>query len=166
MNSCIYPLPSFYFTVSFAAIGANNAPQPDASFSEITGMEATILTEDVWEGGQNRFAHRLPIGTQQNNIVMQRGLLHQDSPLATWAADTIGTTFARSIQTKTLDVKLLGPDGIPQFTWNVRNAWPVRWNWGSLNATRNEIMVESIEFAHSGITRNYHPKSNHDTGNQ
>jgi phage tail-like protein len=148
-----YPLPSFYFTVAFAAPGVSNALQPDASFSEITGLEAKILTEDVREGGQNQFVHRLPIGTKQSNIVMKRGLLNQSSPLATWASATIGSTLSTPIIPKTLVIMLLGNDGNPQYSWNVSRAWPMRWDWGALHSTRNEIMVETLEFVHSGITR-------------
>jgi phage tail-like protein len=155
MDSIAYPLPAFYFTVSLAGQGLDDAMAggPDASFSEITGLEASISTEDVQEGGQNQFVHKLPKGLTQRNLVMKRGVITQLSLMAEWAAATIGSTFATPIQTQTLVVMLLGPDHDPKFAWNIRRAWPVRWDWGSLNSTRNEVMVETMEFAHSGISR-------------
>jgi phage tail-like protein len=155
MEVIAYPLPAFYFTVSVAGAGMDNpsSARPDASFSEISGLESSISTEDVREGGQNQFVHRLPTVSTQKNIVMKRGVVSQLSPMADWASATIGSTFATPIVTKTLVVMLLGPDHAPKFAWNIRRAWPVRWDWGTLNSTRNEVLVESMEFSHSGIAR-------------
>lgn len=155
MADISYPLPAFYFTVSMAGDGINARPpaSPDASFSEISGLEASISTVDVREGGQNGFVHRLPTGTTQKNIVMKRGVVSQYSAMADWAATTIGSTLAKPITTKTLVVMLLAPDRTPKFAWNIRRAWPVRWDWGTLNSTRNDVMVEALEFSHSGICR-------------
>jgi phage tail-like protein len=150
-----YPLPAFYFTVSVAglAVDSSATARPDASFSEISGLESSITTEDIREGGQNQFVHRLPTGSTQKNIVMKRGVVCQSSLMADWASATIGSTLASPIVTQTLVVMLLGPDHTPKFAWNVRRAWPVRWDWGTLNSTRNDVLVESLEFAHSGVTR-------------
>jgi phage tail-like protein len=150
-----YPLPAFYFTVSMVGIdlGSPLTARPDASFSEISGLETSVATEDVREGGQNQFIHRLPTGSTQKNVLMKRGVVSNVSPMALWASQTIGSTFATPIVTKTLVVMLLGPDHLPKFAWNIRRAWPVRWDWGVLNSTRNEVLVETMEFAHSGISR-------------
>lgn len=150
-----YPLPAFHFSVAIAERGTGFQTMlgMDTSFSEVSGLEASLELEDVREGGQARFVHRLPVGTKYGPLVLKRGLMTYPSCLANWAAQTIGTDFDLPIQTKTLVIMLLGADQIPRFCWNVRRAWPVRWDWGSLNSTRNEIMVEAIEFAHSGIQR-------------
>jgi phage tail-like protein len=155
MADISYPLPAFYFTVSMAGEGIDtqSAASPDASFSEISGLEASVSTVDIREGGQNAFVHRLPTGSTQKNVVMKRGVVSQYSAMADWASSTIGSTLANPIATKTLVVMLLGPDHMPKFAWNIRRAWPVRWDWGTLNSTRNEVMVESLEFSHSGVSR-------------
>jgi phage tail-like protein len=155
MDVIDYPLPAFYFTVSVAGAKetASSTSRSDASFSEISGLESSVSTEDVREGGQNQFVHRLPTGSTQKNIVMKRGVVFQSSRMANWATATIGSTLATPIVTKTLVVMLLGPDHKPKFAWNIRRAWPVRWDWGALNSTRNDVLVESMEFSHSGITR-------------
>jgi phage tail-like protein len=155
MEITAYPLSAFYFTVSVGEGRGDGGStlKVDASFSEISGLESSLTTEDIREGGQNEFVHRLPTGSSQKNIVMKRGVVNQLSPMADWAAATIGSTLATPIVTKTLVLKLLGPDHKPKLAWNIRRAWPVRWDWGTLNSTRNEILVETIEFAHGGISR-------------
>jgi len=155
MAATSYPLPAFYFTVTMASevLTSLTPGRADASFSEISGLEASIKTEDFREGGQNQFVHRLPSGSTQKNIVMKRGVVSQSSPMADWAANTIGSTLATPICTQTLVVMLLGPDHNPKLAWNIRRAWPVRWDWGTLNSTRNEVLLESLEFSHCGVTR-------------
>ena len=150
-----YPLPAFHFSVAIAGPGMGLQAQQslDTSFSEVSGLEASLELEDVREGGQARYVHRLPTGTKYGPLVLKRGLMLYPSYLAVWAAQTIGTDFQNPIETNTLVIMLLGPDHIPRFGWNVKDAWPVRWDWGSLNSTRNEIIVETLEFAHSGIQR-------------
>jgi phage tail-like protein len=155
MTAISYPLPAFYFTVTmaFEALTSLTSGRPDASFSEISGLESSIKTEDFREGGQNQFVHRLPCGSTQKNVIMKRGVVSQSSPMADWATSTIGSTLATPILTQTLVVMLLDPDHNPKLAWNIRRAWPVRWDWGTLNSTRNEVLLESLEFSHSGVTR-------------
>ena len=158
-----YPLPAFHFSVSMVANGLdqlfNQVAGTDASFMEISGLETTISTEDVQEGGQNQYVHRLLTGTVQRNIIMKRGVVSLPSPMAQWAANTIGSTLATPIRTCTLVVMLLGPQHIPTYAWTIYRAWPVRWDWGTLHSTRNEVLVEYLEFAHSGIHRKLLPFS-------
>ena len=150
-----YPVPSFHFTVAIAGVGrgAQDQSSLDTSFSEISGLEVSLELEDVHEGGQSRYVHRLPTGAKYGPLVLKRGLIKAQSYLANWAAQTIGTDFNAPIKTHTLVIMLLGPDHQPRYSWNVSRAWPVRWDWGSLNASRGEVMVETLEFAHSGIRR-------------
>jgi len=41
---------------------------------------------------------------------------------------------------------------VPVFTWNIKNAFPVKVNAGDLGADKNEVMIESMELAHEGLT--------------
>jgi hypothetical protein len=47
-----YPLPAFYFKVTFSAKG-----DEDAAFQEVSGIGSQIETEPYAEGGENRFVH-------------------------------------------------------------------------------------------------------------
>ena len=43
----------------------------------------------------------------------------------------------------------------PVITWLVRNAFPTNIADFGLNATSNEIIIQSIDFAHEGVTMEY-----------
>lgn len=148
-----YPPPGFYFTVSVVGVGTALAPAIDASFKEISGIEAKFDVEEVPEGGENRYVHRLPKVGRYPNLVLKRGYVTQASFLAEWASATVGSTLSVPILTQTLLVMLLDANAVPLAAWNFTNAWPVRWAVGNLNSMDSEILTETMEFSYSYVTR-------------
>jgi phage tail-like protein len=150
-----FPPPAFYFTVAVA--GRGTALQllsgADASFQEISGIEAKIEVETVNEGGENRFALQLPGVTKSPNLVLRRGYVTKASFLSEWAAQTVGSTYNQPILTQTLLVMLLGTGLIPLVAWNFDRAWPVRWVTGPFDSQKNEVLTEVLEFSYSTVTR-------------
>ncbi len=116
-------------------------------------MEAKISTEEVTEGGENRFVHQLPGVTKSPNLVLRRGYVTSPSFLSEWAAQTVGSTLNQPILTQTLVVMLLGSNREPLVSWNIYRAWPVRWVIGPFDSLKNEVLTEVLEFAYSTITR-------------
>jgi phage tail-like protein len=150
-----FPPPAFYFTVAVAGTGTalQAMSVADASFQDISGIEAKLETESVSEGGENRFAHALPTVTKSPNLVLKRGYVTKPSFLSEWAAQTVGSTLSVPILTQTLVVMLLGADGIPMVAWNFDRAWPVRWVTGPFDSQKNEILTELLEFSYATVTR-------------
>ncbi|AWK89882.1 phage tail protein [Azospirillum thermophilum] len=149
------PPPGFSFSVSVAGSGASlqSASAVDGSFQEVSGLDATVETETVTEGGENRFVHRLPGVTRYPNLVLRRGYVTQPSFLSEWAAQTVGSTLNQAILTQTLVVMLLGADRAPLVAWNVAQAWPVRWVTGPFDSMKNEYLTEVLEFSYAYVTR-------------
>lgn len=143
-----YPPVGFYFTVSFDG-GDSGA---DARFKEVSGLKMEMGVEEIAEGGENRFKHRIPSRGKFANLVMKRGMLTSNTPITTWINDTISGGLAQQIQTKTIFVSLLGEDNQPLAKWTFVNAWPVKWDISSLDSMKNEYVVESLEFAYSYFT--------------
>jgi phage tail-like protein len=52
----------------------------------------------------------------------------------------------------TLVLTLLDTNMKPVRVWNFINAYPVKWTGGDLNASSTEMMTESLEVAHSGMS--------------
>lgn len=140
-----YPVTGFYFQLSFSGISGST----DTSFKEVSGLVMEMGTEEIAEGGQNSFKHRVPTGAKYQNIVLKRGLTASSSALSQWCTQIIGGGLADTITTKTLVIKLLDENGNPLKSWNVVNAWPVKWEVSSLNSMNGEIVIESLEFSFS-----------------
>lgn len=148
------PPPAFAFSVAVVA-DDNKAPAAmDAVFQEISGLDPKIDALESEEGGLNRFVHRLPGVTAHSNLVLKRGLVTIGSELAKWSEATIGSTLGTPIRTRTITVVLVGPDGKPLMTWTVLDAWPVKWEVGSLDAANaTKIITEKLELSYRSITR-------------
>jgi phage tail-like protein len=56
-----------------------------------------------------------------------------------------------NVQRTTGSIVLLDASRNPILRWNFRNAWPCKWVGPALNATGNEVAIESIEIAHEGF---------------
>lgn len=145
----LYPPVGFYFKVTFTGVGDAAV---DARFSEVSGLSHEIGTEDVSEGGENRFAYRLPTKGKYANLVLKRGIMI-NSGLITWITDALDNFTFSPVD---IDVYLLNEEGEPLIQWNFLKAYPVKWSSGDLKSTDNAIVVETLELAYQNYTKTYH----------
>jgi phage tail-like protein len=144
-----YPPVSFYFKVKFADV----TTAEDASFSEVSGLDAERPVVEIKEGGENRYTHRVPGRAQYANLVLKRGLLVWTSELATWCSAILESDLATPLAPKDIDVALLDINEVPLMKWNFKRAWPVKWSVSALAADKNDIAVETLELAYAYFTR-------------
>jgi phage tail-like protein len=52
-----------------------------------------------------------------------------------------------------MTIVLIDFSGRDTWRWIAEKAYPVKWSGGALDAASNTVLVESVEFAHHGITR-------------
>jgi phage tail-like protein len=155
MSEQYYPPGAFYFTVKVfgSAMLLAAITDIDASFQEVSGIQSAFEIEEVAEGGENRFAHRLPRITKYSNLVLKRGIVTADSFLSEWAGLTIGSSLALPVVPQNLLVTLLNEAGWPSIAWGFFNAYPVRWEVGALNSEQNQILTETLEFSYTYFER-------------
>ncbi|RMA57706.1 phage tail protein [Ulvibacter antarcticus] len=140
-----YPPLGFYFRLSFS----DEAGKLDAAFKEVSGISMEMGVEEIVEGGNNNFKHRVPTSVKFSNLVLKRGLVPKDSGIVDWCQRTLGGGLMETIENKTINVELLNENGDPLMSWNFFNAWPVKLETSDLNSMNNEIVIESLEFAYS-----------------
>lgn len=133
-----YPPVSFYYLVSFNGIGDKTI---DTRFQSVSGLAAEVQTETVKEGGENRFAHILPVRSNYTNLTLKRGLV-KDSALIKWFTDTFDSM---QVDPVTLDIMLLNEEGDPLVSWNVVHVWPKKWSISDFNAEQSAIAIETLE---------------------
>lgn len=155
MSDEYYPPGAFYFTVTVLGSGTalSLLTSIDASFQEVSGIEAQFDTEDVVEGGENRFVYHLPRPAKYSNLVLKRGVVTQDSFLAEWVGQTVGSRLSLPILPQNLLVTLLNEDGWPAIVWGFVNAFPLRWEVGAMSSTDNKILTETLEFSYNYFER-------------
>lgn len=140
-----YPLVAFHFRLSFPSTSG----LLDTSFKEVSGMTMEMGMEDIAEGGENRFKHRVPTGARYQNLVLKRGITSLASPLSVWCESTLTGGLSTTIVTQTVLLSLLNEKGLPIKNWTFINAWPVKWEFSPLNAMNNEILIETLELSYN-----------------
>lgn len=150
-----YPPGAFYFEL--AMVGQETPAGPwteiDASFQEVSGIQAELNTEEVVEGGENRFVHRLPRAAKYPNLVLKRGAVVRGSTLAEWVEETLLSNLTTPIAPQELLVMLLNDQGEPLMSWGFSNAYPLKWDYSSLSSMENKILTETLEFSYSYSVR-------------
>lgn len=147
-----YPPPAFAFSVAIAS-GPSSLTSVDAAFMEVSGIDPKVDVEEVPEGGVNDYVHQLPGVTKHSNLVLKRGYVTATSDIATWASQTVGSTLGNPIQTQTVTVTLMSPSQKPVVTWTFMDAWPIKWEVGTFDASRNEVLTETLEISYTTVTR-------------
>ena len=140
----VYPSSGFYFQVLL-----NNETY---SFKEVSGISMEINTEEITEGGENRFKYKVPTGLKHSNLELKRGVIPKSSDLNRWVYNTLTSGFDKRIETKTLEISLLNEKGDKIMTWSFVDAWPISWNSASLNSMDNDVLIESMSFAYKYFT--------------
>jgi phage tail-like protein len=155
MSTTYYPPSKFYFSVSVLSSGTTTGDSTpvDSSFLEVSGIDAEFGVEEVAEGGENRFSHRLPKQVKYPPLVLKRGVVTKDSALGAWVASTLSSTLSTPILPQNLLVLLLAGNGTPLIAWGFSNAWPLKWTTASLNSSENEVLTESLEFSYNYFLR-------------
>jgi len=123
-----------------------------AGFSEVSGLEQEIETEEIHEGGLD-FVHKVPKGIKHANIVLKRGIT-VDSSLRKWYEMTLEAIRygTKPIPKKpTVYIALKNSTNDEQIRFMLKFAYPVKWTGPQLNASTSEVAVETLELVHEGL---------------
>lgn len=110
-------------------------------------------TEEVVEGGENRFVHKLPKAVKHGNLVLKRGIAPNSSALVQWCIKVFEQGVDITMTPMTITVELLNETGQPARSWSFVNAYPVSWQVEGFNATKNEVAIEKLEFSYQYVNR-------------
>ena len=115
-------------------------------FNECTGLEMSLKLEEYKEGGRNGTLLKFPSRVEWSNITLKKGL---GAMTALWDWH-YGFVEGRGHRRDGFIV-LLSSLHIPHKIWYFRRGLPVKYTGPSLNATQNNVAIESLEIAHEGI---------------
>jgi phage tail-like protein len=117
-------------------------------FSEVSGLQVEVETEDYQEGGVNDYVHKLPKIAKYPNITLKRGITDSDV-LWNWHQDVVKGMIKR----KGGRIVLLDSEGNEKWHWIFREAYPVKWVGPDFKSDGNAIAIEAIELAHHGLSK-------------
>lgn len=123
------------------------------AFTEISGLSVQIDTEELAEGGQNGYTHKLPGRMKWPNLVFKRGITDTDTLFA-WFARCSGDGLAAAkdkVERHHGSIELLDAKGKEVRKWSFVDAFPVKWSGPRLAASSRDLAVEELEVCHSGF---------------
>ncbi len=142
------PFPTFKFHVEIAGI-------IEAAFTECSGLEMTSDVKEYEEGGLNDFVHKFPGRTRYSNITLKRGFALSNE-IYKWYRDMEnslheGKKYPFPFRSVSIILYSTVTPG-KLMRWNLDKAFPVKWVGPTLKTDEAATAVESLEFAHHGIT--------------
>ena len=133
------PFGAFNFSVEIDGVTTT-------SFSEVSGLDAEIEPIEYRTGDEDITVRKIPGLKKFNNITLKRGFT-KDLSLWNWMKQGLGGKVIRA----NMSITLLDGARQPVLRWNVREAWPCKWEGPDLNAKGNDIAIETLEICHEGI---------------
>jgi phage tail-like protein len=122
-------------------------------FMEISGLEVAVGVDDVEEGGENSYVHKLPGRMTWPNVTLKRGITQNDGLLA-WLGKSSGEQFAASgnkLTRSTAAITLVGPSGKRLRAWEFDGAFPVKWTGPNFAVSSTDMAIEELEITHHGF---------------
>lgn len=140
-----YPPVGFHFRVEVLGLPGN---ANDLRFSEVGGLAREMGSEEVPEGGENRFTQKYPTRAKYPELVLKRGLLPR-SEVWKWTRQCLEDL---RIEPRDVDITLLNDRHEPLMAWHVVNAYPTKWAISDLNAANNALVIESLQLFYQSFT--------------
>jgi len=141
-----YPPVGFHFKVEIAGLSGDS----EMRFTEAGGLSMEVVTEELAEGGENRFIQKYPTRVKYPDLVLKRGLL-VGSAVIDWIKECIDDF---EITPRDIDVTLLNEEHEPLMSWHLVNAYPTKWGVSDLNAQNNAVVIESLQIYYQYFTIN------------
>lgn len=138
-----YPLAGFHFTVKWSDDDEN------VSFSDVSGLNVSTKVIEYREGANKEYStYKMPGLKTFNNVTLKRGSMAADNGFFDWFNKIANNTVER----REVIISLLNEEHKPVITWNLKNAFPVKYTPGDLSASKSEVLIESIELAYESFT--------------
>jgi phage tail-like protein len=151
------PVGGFAFHVGIFVAGVNHSPLCTGSFADVSGLEATIEPKTIKVGGRN-YGPLQRIGPVSfATVVLKRGMTDVRDLWSWWSLVTGADgkrdgTYTPDRARCDVSISLAGPDRTVLLTWQLRNAMPVKFKAGDLNARGTEVAIEELHFVHEGLS--------------
>ena len=140
-----YQTVNFHFRVDF-----NFDSGSDIGFQSVTGLDSTLETEAVKEGGENRFTHVIPVRRKYGPLVLKRGLIMpSQSKVTAWLKNAFDQEVVEPRDIVT--IILLNEEHKELMHWTINNVWPLSWKIGELNAEQGAVLIETLELNYNRL---------------
>jgi phage tail-like protein len=119
-----------------------------AGFREVAGINSSQDPIEYREGNEPPTVRKLPGLIKHGNVTLKSGIT-DSMDLFNWRKQVEDGKIKEA--RKNMAVVVLDDEGKTARRWEFSAAWPTKFEAPALNATANEIAIESVEIAHEGV---------------
>lgn len=142
MADIIYPYKKFNYRVLI-----DNSEE--AGFSEVSAPDISSEAVEYREGNMAGITPgKQPGILKYSNVTLKRGTT--DSQVF---VEWMKTVQEGKMERKTVVITLLDDTMAEVASWQLEKAWPTKYTAPDVNATSNEVAIESLELVCEGVTR-------------
>lgn len=132
-----HPPAGFHFAVVFMG----SPFRGDMMFQEISGLSCSTTDTIPLEEGGVPYTHQLPsLKYKYDDLVLKRGLTALSPVSNLWIRGALNEL----VKPTSILISLLNENRQPMYSWHVVGAYPVAWSFSPLDATKGEVMIETI----------------------
>jgi phage tail-like protein len=122
-----------------------HAPDPiDIRFSKVSGMNCSIETETLEEGGENLARHVLPKRVNYETLKLERGMMIGSR----FDTEFLNVMTTLEIVPGDVMVSVLNDLGMPIYSWLFLKTYLVKWNFSDLDANQNDLIINTMELTY------------------
>jgi phage tail-like protein len=121
-----------------------------AGFREVSGLDAANDAVDYRDGDEPTVIRKLSGLQKFSSITCKRGVT-DDKDIWKWRTMVMDGKIADA--RKSGQIILLDDEGKEAAEWTFTEGWPTKWTGPSLNATSNEVAIDTLEIVHEGLKR-------------
>ena len=140
------PYGGYNFEVTVNGI-SDDGKAVSGSFTEASGLEVTIDPIEYRNGSEDITPRKIPGLKKFTNITLKKGN-SGDIEFWNWIVEAMNGQVNRTEGS----VILLDENKQEVMRWNFKRGWPCKWTGPGLNATNNEIAMETLEICHEGLS--------------
>jgi phage tail-like protein len=130
---------SYVFAVKIDGLAAG-------AFREVRGLGVETEITELREGGSNE-VRKVPGRVKFPNVTLNRGLTGSRE-LFEWATSNLNGKGVR----RSVTITVSDPKGSVIAEWILNRAFPAKWTGPDLDASTSEVLIETLEIAHEGLT--------------
>ncbi|MDA8947850.1 phage tail protein [Flavobacteriaceae bacterium] len=138
-----WPMPKFYFSVDIDDL-------TDLPFLEISGLEIEADNISYRHGNDPSFGTiQMPGIKKSGNLILKKGVFANDDIFQALISKIALNTYKRM----TVVIRLLDETTEARMTWQINNAFPLKYTSTDMNSEASEAAIETLEFTHQGISK-------------
>jgi phage tail-like protein len=122
------------------------------SFSEVSGLEATMEAKAIRSGGRNHGMIQRPGPVNFSTVVLKRGMASSRDLWKWWSLFSATPKYSKEATRCNIRITLQDSQQKPVVVWTLENAMPVKFKAGDLSAKGNDAAIEELHFVHEGLT--------------